>query len=70
MFISQALAHGSSGVDSPGGSGPLILLAVAVLFVLVLVGEKKWREYTQRRGGGDEKRSRLNEAPGDKNPFT
>ncbi len=61
MFISQALAHGSSGVDSPGGFGPLIVLAVAVLFVLVLVGEKKWRAYRQRREGDDESLRGLNE---------
>ncbi len=53
MFISQALAHGASGVDSPGGFGPLIMLAVAVLFVLVLLGEKKWRGFRKRRNGGD-----------------
>ncbi len=70
MFISQALAHGSSGADSPGGAGPLIMLAVAIVFVLVLVGEKKWREYSQRRDGGDEKRHGLNERPSDKNTFT
>ncbi len=61
MFISQALAHGASGADSPGGFGPFILLAVAALFVLVLVGEKKWRAYRQRRDGGDESLRELNE---------
>jgi hypothetical protein len=63
MFVSQALAHGASGADSPGGLGPIILLAVAVLFVLVLVGERKWREYKLRHGGGDEKHSPLNGKP-------
>lgn len=70
MFISHALAHGSSGVDSPGGFGPLIMLAVAVLFVLVLVGERKWREYSQLRESSDEKRSRLNKMSSNKNTFT
>ncbi|MEE8445197.1 MAG: hypothetical protein V3S44_07580 [Alphaproteobacteria bacterium] len=50
MFISQALAHGASGASSPGGLGPFILLGVAILFVLVLIGEKKWRAYRNRRG--------------------
>lgn len=53
MFISQALAHGASGADSPGGFGPLILLGVAVLFILILLGEKKWREYRRRHDGGE-----------------
>ena len=44
MLISQALAHGASGVENPsGGFGPLIILGVAVVFVLVLLAEKKWR---------------------------
>ena len=42
MLISPALAHGTSGADSGGGFGPLILLAVAIVVVLVLVGEAKW----------------------------
>ncbi len=70
MLISQALAHGAGGADSPGGFGPLIMLAVAVVFVLVLVGERKWREYSQHRDGGDEKRHGLNEKSSDKNTFT
>lgn len=53
MLISQALAHGASGADSPGGFGPFILLGVAIVFVLVLLGEKKWRTYRQRRDGGE-----------------
>lgn len=49
MLISQALAHGTSGVENPsGGVGPLILLGVAVVFVLVLVAEKKWRRRKPR----------------------
>ena len=48
-MVSPALAHGIGG----GGSavGPLILLAVAVVFVLVLVGQKKWHRRKQRRDG-------------------
>ncbi len=49
MFISPALAHGASGVKNlAGGFGPLILLGVAVVFVLVLVAEKKWRQRKPR----------------------
>ncbi len=50
MLISPALAHGIGG----GGTavGPLILLAVAVVFGLVYVGRKKWRARKPRRGGG------------------
>ena len=54
MLISPALAHGASGVDSVGSLGPLILLAIAVVFVLVFVGEAKWRRYRQRRDGSAE----------------
>ncbi len=43
MLISPAFAHGSSGVDSGGPHGPLILLVVAVVVVFLLVAEKKWR---------------------------
>ena len=43
MLISPAFAHGSSGVDSGGQHGPLILLVVAVVVVSLLVAEKKWR---------------------------
>ncbi len=52
MLISPALAHGIGG----GGTavGPLILLAVAVVFGLVYVGRKKWRARKPRRGGGGE----------------
>ncbi len=37
-------AHGTSGDGSVGGFGPLILLAVAIVAVLFLVGESKWRK--------------------------
>ncbi len=58
MLISPALAHGTSGAGSVGGFGPLILLAVAIVFVLVLVGEAKWRRRKQRRDGSDNLRYR------------
>ena len=51
MLISPALAHGASGADSSGGFGPLILVVVAVVFVVVLVGEKKWRGRRLARDG-------------------
>ena len=44
MLISPALAHGIGGAGT--AVGPLILLAVAVVFVLVFVGQKKWRRRT------------------------
>ena len=50
--ISPALAHGTSGAETPaGGIGLLIILAVATLIVLVLVAEKKLRARKQRRDG-------------------
>ncbi len=49
MLISQALAHGSSGVESTGGYGPLILQAVATVGILFLVAEGKWRKRKARR---------------------
>ena len=58
MLISPALAHGTSGAGSVGGFGPLILLAVAIVFVLVLVGEAKWRRRKQRRDDSDNLRHR------------
>ncbi len=48
--VSPALAHGTSGDGSVGGFiGPLILLAVAIVAVLVLVGQSKWRRYKLKR---------------------
>ncbi len=41
MLISPAFAHGIGGAGS--AAGPLILLAIAVVFVLVVVGRKRWR---------------------------
>ncbi len=51
MLISPALAHGMSGDGSVGGFGPLILLAAAAVFVLVLVGNAKWRRRKARLEG-------------------
>ncbi len=51
MLILPALAHGASGADAAGGFGPLILVVVAVVFVLVLVSETKWRGRRLARGG-------------------
>ncbi len=50
MLISPAMAHGFGGA---GGTavGPLILLAVAIVFVLVYVGRRKWRGRKLRRDG-------------------
>ena len=47
MLISPALAHGTGG----GGSavGPLILLAVAIVFFIVVLGRRKWRSLKARR---------------------
>ena len=53
MLISPALAHGSSGAGSVGGPGPLILLGVAIVIVLVFLGNAKWRRYKQRRDGNE-----------------
>ncbi len=39
MLISPAFAHGIGGAGS--AAGPLILLAIAVVFVLVVVGRKE-----------------------------
>ena len=47
MLISPALAHGTGGAGT--ATGPLILLAIAVVFVLVVVGRKKWRKRMQTR---------------------
>ena len=49
MLVSPALAHGIGGAGT--AVGPLILLAVAVVFVIVFVGQKKWRRRKQRPEG-------------------
>jgi hypothetical protein len=47
MLISPAFAHGSGAGVEGGGYGPLIILAVAVVFVLAWVVERKWRRRRQ-----------------------
>jgi hypothetical protein len=54
MLISPALAHGASGVDVAASRGPLIILAILVVFVIVFVAEAKWRKYRLRRDSGGE----------------
>ena len=54
MLISPALAHGASGVDATGSRGPLIIVAILVVFVLVFVAEAKWRKYRLRRDDSGE----------------
>ncbi len=51
-MISPAFAHGTGG----GGSevGPLILLAIAVVFILVYLGRKEWRARKAVRQGSGE----------------
>ncbi len=51
MLISPALAHGSAGVETSAGFGPLIFLAVGIVIVVVLWGEKKWRNRKRKRAG-------------------
>ncbi|MCH7542359.1 MAG: hypothetical protein IIB65_01840 [Proteobacteria bacterium] len=48
-MISPALAHGSVGVETSVGFGPLIFLAVGFAVVVVLLAEKKWRKRKQKR---------------------
>ncbi len=59
MLISPALAQASSGASA--GFGPLVLLAVGIVAVVVLLGEKKWRN--RKRAGIGQLRHRF--APGD-----
>ncbi len=49
MLISSAWAHGAGASAGVGGTGPFIILGAAVVFVLVLVAEKKWRKYKKSR---------------------
>ena len=51
MLISPAFAHGSGSGAEGGGFGPMIILAVAVVFVLAWAVERKWR---QRKNGLDD----------------
>lgn len=47
--MSPAWAHGTSGVESVGGFGPLIMLFAAGAFILYLVVESKWRKRNRNR---------------------
>lgn len=54
MFISAALAHGTTGDETIGGFGPLFLLGVAAVFVLALVAESRWRKHRRlKREAGE-----------------
>lgn len=44
MFISPALAHGTStGGTSGGGIAFLVIIGVVVGLTLIFIGQKKWR---------------------------
>ncbi len=45
------MAHGSVGVETSVGFGPLIFLAVGIVVVVVLLAEKKWRNRQRKRAG-------------------
>ena len=47
MLIAPALAHGTGGVGT--ALGPLILLAVAIVFGLAYLARKTWRNRKPRR---------------------
>ena len=49
FMATPAAAFGTSGDGSVGGFGPLILLAVAIVAVLFLVGESRWRKRKRNR---------------------
>ncbi len=45
MLVSPALAHGTKGAEiSGGGVALLIILGVAILFGLICLGLKQWRQ--------------------------
>jgi hypothetical protein len=51
-LISPALAaHGVVGTGGSGGTALLIIIGVAVVLLLVYVGQKKWRRHRLRRDG-------------------
>jgi hypothetical protein len=53
MLISPAsAAHGVVGTGGSGGTALLIIIGVAMVFLLVYVGGKKWRSRMARRDGG------------------
>lgn len=50
MLISPAWAHGTGTPEGAGGgTGPLILLGIAVVAILFFIGRKKWRARQARR---------------------
>jgi hypothetical protein len=52
MLISPAsAAHGVVGTGGSGGTALLIIIGVAMVFLLVYVGQKKWRRRMLRRDG-------------------
>ena len=51
MLISPALAHGSAGVETSVGFGPLIFLTVGIVVVVVLLAEKRWRKRKRKNTG-------------------
>ena len=52
MLISPALAHVTSGTGTSGGGiALLIIIAVAIVFFLAYLGQKKWRRLKPRRDG-------------------
>ena len=50
---SPALAHVTGAGGGGSAVGPLILLAVAIVFLLVFVGQKEWRSLKARRDNSD-----------------
>jgi hypothetical protein len=54
MLISPALAaHGVVGTGGGGGTALLIIIGVAIVFLLVYVGQKKWRRRMRGDDGSD-----------------
>ena len=54
MLISPALAaHGVVGTGGSGGTALLIIIGVAMVFLLVYVGQKKWRRRMRGDDGSD-----------------
>jgi hypothetical protein len=54
MLISPASAgHGVVGTGGSGGTALLIIIGVAMVFLLVYVGQKKWRRRMRGHDGSD-----------------
>jgi hypothetical protein len=54
MLISPAsAAHGVVGTGGSGGTALLIIIGVAMVFLLVYVGQKKWRRRMRGEDGSD-----------------